>query len=141
MRLGQGREGARYFLKDNPDVVEQVKKAVLHKTGYAWLLGEDESGHFVGERHRGKGKRAAGLLEHPVVEAVGAADEERDAGRPVKHPAPELVGEALKRAIFGADQAAVDARDAAERAVEAAEGAVDAADAAESALEDDKAER
>jgi len=42
MRLGQGREGARYFLKDNPDVVEQIKKAVLHKMGYAWLLGEDE---------------------------------------------------------------------------------------------------
>jgi recombination protein RecA len=42
IRLGQGREGARYFLRDNPDVVEKVKKAVLHKMGYAWLLGEDE---------------------------------------------------------------------------------------------------
>jgi recombination protein RecA len=42
MRLGQGREGARYFLRDNPDVVEKVKNAVLHKMGYAWLLGEDE---------------------------------------------------------------------------------------------------
>src|SRR5512134_2582933 len=35
----------------------------------------------------------------------------------------EFVGEALKRAIFGADQAVVDAKHAAERAVEAAEGA------------------
>jgi recombination protein RecA len=42
MRLGQGREGARYFLRDNPDVVEQIKKAVLHKMGFAWMLGEDE---------------------------------------------------------------------------------------------------
>ncbi len=42
MRLGQGREGARCFLKDNADVVEKVKKAVLLKMGYAWLLGEDE---------------------------------------------------------------------------------------------------
>lgn len=42
VRLGQGREGARYFLRDNPDIVEKIKKAVLHKMGYAWLLGEDE---------------------------------------------------------------------------------------------------
>ena len=42
VRLGQGREGARYFLRDNPDVIEKIKHAVLHKMGYAWLLGEDE---------------------------------------------------------------------------------------------------
>ncbi len=62
----------------------------------------------------------------------------------------ELVGEALKRAIFGADQAALEMRrgsageaeeppdslGAAEKAVEAAEEAVEAADDAERALED-----
>ncbi|HET8592866.1 MAG TPA: hypothetical protein VFL56_04315 [Solirubrobacterales bacterium] len=53
----------------------------------------------------------------------------------------EFVGEALKRAIFGADQAVVDAKHAAERAVEAAEGAVEAADEAEKALEDEQSDR
>ena len=32
-RLGQGRENSKQFLKDNPDLFEEVKKAVLEKQG------------------------------------------------------------------------------------------------------------
>jgi len=33
VRLGQGRENVRQFLKDNPDLAEEIKKAVLLKCG------------------------------------------------------------------------------------------------------------
>jgi recombination protein RecA len=32
-RLGQGRENARAFLKDNPEIAEKLKSEILSKTG------------------------------------------------------------------------------------------------------------
>jgi recombination protein RecA len=32
-RLGQGRENARGFLKENPDIAEKLKSDILTKTG------------------------------------------------------------------------------------------------------------
>jgi recombination protein RecA len=32
-RLGQGRENARAFLKENPDIAEKLKSDILTKTG------------------------------------------------------------------------------------------------------------
>jgi len=52
IRLGQGRESARQFLRDNPDVFEQIRQAVLRATGYAWLLGEDEAEQAEAESPR-----------------------------------------------------------------------------------------
>jgi recombination protein RecA len=73
IRLGQGREGARYFLRDNPDVVEQIKRALLHKMGYAWLLGEDEV-------QEGEGKPAAARQGEPAA-GGGSSDGKVPGGR------------------------------------------------------------
>jgi recombination protein RecA len=32
-RIGQGRENARVFLKDHPDVAESLRRRILEKTG------------------------------------------------------------------------------------------------------------
>ncbi|KPJ57971.1 MAG: recombinase RecA [Planctomycetes bacterium DG_58] len=37
-RIGQGRERAKEFLRENPDVLEQMRKGVLEKLGYAELI-------------------------------------------------------------------------------------------------------
>jgi recombination protein RecA len=34
-QIGQGRENARLFLKENPDVAEAIKTAILQKAGLA----------------------------------------------------------------------------------------------------------
>jgi recombination protein RecA len=39
-RIGQGRDKARQFLEDNPDVCEELRRQVLIKRGYAHVLGE-----------------------------------------------------------------------------------------------------
>ncbi len=74
IRLGQGREGARYFLRDNPDVAEQIKKALLHKMGYAWMLGEDEV-------KPGEEKPAAAKQAEPGGAGGGSSDGKGPAGR------------------------------------------------------------
>jgi recombination protein RecA len=71
IRLGQGREGARLFLRDNPDVVEQIKQGVLHNMGFAWLLGEDEVPAEEAEQ--------ASEAEEPV--AAGKSDGKPTGGR------------------------------------------------------------
>ncbi len=35
VRLGQGRENAKQFLRDNPDLFAELRQAVLVKRGYA----------------------------------------------------------------------------------------------------------
>jgi recombination protein RecA len=33
IRIGQGRENSKQFLKDNPDLQEEIRKAVMEKKG------------------------------------------------------------------------------------------------------------
>ncbi len=75
-RLGQGREGARMFLRDNPDVVEQIKQAVLRKMGFAWLMGEDE---VPAEQAETDADAEPGAEEAAV--AAGSSDGKASTGR------------------------------------------------------------
>ena len=42
-RIGQGRDKARQFLEENPDIMVELRKQVLIKRGYAHVLGEIEA--------------------------------------------------------------------------------------------------
>ena len=44
VRLGQGRENARQFLKDNPDLFEEIRSKVLISKGFAATLHKDANG-------------------------------------------------------------------------------------------------
>ena len=78
VRLGQGREGARYFLRDNQDLIGKIKKAVLLKMGYAWLLGEDEV-KDDSAKEPGKKEDSAKPAEEAV--AAGSSDGKASSGR------------------------------------------------------------
>ena len=42
-RIGQGRDKARQFLEENPDIMVELRKQVLIKRGYAHVLGDIEA--------------------------------------------------------------------------------------------------
>ncbi|MFM9962637.1 MAG: recombinase RecA, partial [Planctomycetaceae bacterium] len=42
-RIGQGRDKARQFLDENPDIMAELRKQVIIKRGYAHVLGEIEA--------------------------------------------------------------------------------------------------
>jgi len=43
VRLGQGRENAKRFLRENPDLFDEIRHQVLEKNGVTAALGADES--------------------------------------------------------------------------------------------------
>jgi recombination protein RecA len=44
-RLGQGRDKARVFLEENPDVAAKIKQKVLEKRGLAVPPAPESNGH------------------------------------------------------------------------------------------------
>ena len=42
-RIGQGRENARQFLKDNPDITREIEVKIRESFGIAGTPGEDRS--------------------------------------------------------------------------------------------------
>lgn len=42
-RIGQGRDGARLFLKDNPDLAEEIRREVMSAVGIPYVSGDDSS--------------------------------------------------------------------------------------------------
>ncbi|MCC3778630.1 recombinase RecA [Streptomyces sp. UNOB3_S3] len=78
-QLGQGKENARNFLKDNPDLANEIEKKIKDKLGV--------------------GARSGAPAEEPAADAAGAA-----AGEPVKSvpaPAAKSTGKAAKAAAKG----------------------------------------
>jgi recombination protein RecA len=39
-RIGQGRDKARLFLEDNPEIMAELRRQVLTKRGFAHVIGE-----------------------------------------------------------------------------------------------------
>ena len=43
IRLAQGRENAKNFLLENPDMAEEIEKAIRQQTLYGGILGDEEA--------------------------------------------------------------------------------------------------
>jgi recombination protein RecA len=49
-RLGQGRENAKTFLRDNPDILDAIRTQILEKTGIGQAPKEEEAEDKVGAK-------------------------------------------------------------------------------------------
>jgi len=52
-RIGQGRENAKIFLKENPDIMQNLRSAILVKTG---LLAQPADGSSASQQTGGTGE-------------------------------------------------------------------------------------
>ena len=88
IRVGQGRENAKLFLRENPDLFAEIKQAVLTKRGL--VTTESESGEDEGsEKDAAKGT-TQGAVKEAVKETVKEA---------VKETVKETVKEAVKEPV------------------------------------------
>ena len=65
MRLGQGRENAKQYLRDNPALVEEIEKKVLEKRGLVVVAptGQPEENGHGEEMPAPRGRRQPAATE------------------------------------------------------------------------------
>ena len=70
MRLGQGRENAKQYLRDNPALADEISKKVLEKRG---LLAEPVTRRRTAKRRRPP-SRSAGQERNPNRRQAAVAE-------------------------------------------------------------------
>src|SRR5690606_27152113 len=80
IRIGQGKENAKQFMRDNPELMEEIRKAVLAKWAAAHAApAPNGNGHPAGE--------AAKPGETPATETKPESSKPKSAGKEKAAPA------------------------------------------------------
>ena len=98
-QLGQGKENARAFLKDNPDLANEIEKKILEKLGIGPTVDAEadaaraRSASMTSDRWRGDDGRARarpGPAAHPPASTLPAPpDADAEARRPTRVGGPQ----------------------------------------------------
>src|SRR6201995_1228588 len=86
-QLGQAKENARPFLKDNPDLANEIEKKIKEKLGVGAKLDADPAAAADGAANGPAASNGAGAPAAPVAPAAAAAAGKAPvgAGRPSRH--------------------------------------------------------
>jgi recombination protein RecA len=68
IRLGQGRENAKQYLRDNPALVEEITRKVLEKRGLTGTPPKDEDNSESGAKPEAARKELAGRKQPAATE-------------------------------------------------------------------------
>ena len=71
-RIGQGREGVKHFLRDNPDLAREVRRLILSPAGIGEGLPDGATAAEPVEPKRGKGGKRAGKTDEPEADDLAA---------------------------------------------------------------------
>ena len=74
-RLGQGRENVRQFLRDNPELVQQLRREVIQAVNPEWQA--NAAGSATGQPRAGRSRRGSGRRSEPGSRAARARAGER----------------------------------------------------------------
>jgi len=70
-RIGQGRENAKAFLKEHPEVAERIERAIRQNAGL--IAGQILDGGAETGREGAEGDEATGFAEGGTVSPIGGA--------------------------------------------------------------------
>ena len=99
-QLGQGKENARTFLRDNPDLANEIEKKILEKLGVGPTVDAPADGR----------RRSASMTSDPDgstcrpgdgVDRLDRARRRRDAGRASPGPTPDRLGPGRRPGVGG----------------------------------------